>query len=115
MEKQTFIEKPVTILDLGTGFSNVHLNISEVFDDNIEEDINKYSADINKYSADVLRVENPVTRSSIISAIINEKFSYDFREAALRKGIENKADADYVTFNNFAEEVKKMVTDAGIL
>lgn len=104
MEKQTFIEKPVTILDLGTGFSNVHLNISELGDDNI-----------NKYSADVLRVENPVTRSSIISAIIKEKFSYDFREAALRKGIENKADADYITFNNFAEEVKRMVTDAGII
>ena len=70
---------------------------------------------ISKYSADVIRVENPATRDRIISAIIKEQFTYDFREAALRKGIENNSDPDYVTFNTFAEEVKRLVSDARII
>ena len=108
MEKQIFIERPVTILDLGTGFSNVHLNIADVINDNADDNT-------SKFSADVIRIENPATSDRIISAIIKEQFSYDFREAALRKGIENNNDPDYVAFNTFAEGVKRMVSDAGIL
>ena len=108
MEKQLFIERPVTILDLGTGFSNIHLNVADVINDSADENI-------SKFSADVIRIENPATRDRIISAIIKEQFSYDFREAALRKGIENNTDPDYVAFNIFAEEVKRMVSDAGII
>lgn len=108
MEKQIFVERPVTILDLGTGFSNIHLNVADVINDSADENI-------SKFSADVIRIENPATRDRIISAIIKEQFSYDLREAALRKGIENNTDPDYIAFNTFAEDVKRMVSDAGII
>ena len=111
MEKQIFNERPETILDLGTGNSNVHLNITEV-------DIPEMGPDglINtiKYQADVIRIENPATRDRIISAIIKDRFTTDFREAALRKGIEDKTDSDYILFNNYAESVKDMCTASGI-
>lgn len=111
MEKQIFNERPETILDLGTGNSNVHLNITEV-------DIPEMGTDglINtiKYQADVIRIENPATRGRIISAIIKDRFTTDFREAALRKGIEDKTDSDYILFNNYAESVKDMCTASGI-
>ena len=108
MEKQLFIERPVTILDLGTGFSNIHLNVADVINDNADDNT-------SKFSADVIRIENPATRDRIISAIIKEQFSYDFRESALRKSIENNTDLDYVAFNTYAEDVKRMVSDAGII
>lgn len=108
MEKQIFVERPVTILDLGTGFSNIHLNVADVINDNADDNT-------SKYSADVIRIENPATRDRIISAIIKEQFSYDFREAALRKGIENNTDPDYIAFNTFAEEVKTMCTESCIV
>ena len=112
MEKQIFNERPETILDLGTGNSNVHLNITEV-------DIPEMGPEgllINsiKYQADVIRIENPASRDRIISAIIKDRFTTDFREAALRKGIEDKNDSDYVLFNNYAESVKDMCTESGI-
>ena len=111
MEKQVFNERPETVLDLGTGNSNVCLNITEV---DIPEMGPDGLIDTIKYQADVIRIENPATRDRIISAIIKDRFTTDFREAALRKGIEDKTDSDYVLFNNYAESVKDMCTASGI-
>lgn len=112
MEKQTFEERPGVVLDLGTGNSNVHLNITEI--DIPEMGPDGSLVNVTKYQADVVRVANPVTRDSVVSAIIKDRFTADFREAALRKGIENKTDSDYVLFNDYAELVKSMCTKSGI-
>lgn len=111
MEKQVFNERPETVLDLGTGNSNVHLNITEV---DVPEMSPHGLINTIKYQADVIRIENPATRDRIISEIIKDRFTTDFREAALRKGIEDKTDSDYVLFNNYAESVKDMCTASGI-
>ena len=100
MEKLIFDSIPETIQDLGTGYSLVHLNVE---------------SDGELYSALVARVDHPVTRDRVIAAFIRVEFSDDAREAALRKGIADKTDADYVAFNKYSEDVKKWCTDAGIL
>ena len=100
MEKLIFDSIPETIQDLGTGHSLVHLNVE---------------SDGEQYSALVVRVEHPVTRDRVIAAFICAEFSDDAREAALRKGIADKTDADYLEFNKYSEHVKKWCTDAGIL
>jgi len=114
MERQKFTaEKPETILDLGTGYSNIHLNITEMIEGIVDED--GKSKDETVWLADVIRVANPPHRDAIISAIVRDRFTDDFREAALRKGILDQKDSDYVLFNSYAEDVKKMVTDAGVI
>lgn len=101
MEKLIFDSIPETIQDLGTGHSLVHLNVQEEAD--------------NQFSALVVRVEHPVTRDRVISGFIRAEFSDDAREAALRKGIADKTDADYLVFNEYSEDVKKWCTEAGIV
>ena len=100
MEKLIFDSIPETIQDLGTGHSLVHLNVE---------------SDGELYSALVVRVEHPVTRDRVIAAFIRAEFSDDAREAALRKGIADKIDADYLAFNKYSEDVKQWCTEAGVI
>ena len=100
MERLVFDSIPETIQDLGTGHSLVHLNVQE--------------AD-NQVSALVVRVEHPVTRDRVISSFIRAEFSDDAREAALRKGIADNTDPDYLAFNAYSENVKRWCTEAGIV
>ena len=101
MEKLIFDSIPETIQDLGTGHSLVHLNVKEESD--------------NQVSALVVRVEHPVTRDKVIAAFVRAEFSDDAREAALRKGIADKTDIDYLAFNKYSEDVKRWCTEAGII
>ena len=101
MERLVFDSIPETIQELGTGNSLVHLNVQEEAD--------------NQVSALVVRIEHPVTRDRVIAAFIRAEFSDDAREAALRKGIADKTDADYLAFNQYSEDVKKWCTEAGII
>ena len=100
MEKLIFDSIPETIQDLGTGHSLVHLNVE---------------SDEELYSALVVRVEHPVTRDRVIASFIRAEFSDDAREAALRKGIADNTDPDYLAFNQYSDDVKKWCTEAGIL
>lgn len=101
MEKLIFDSIPETIQDLGTGYSLVHLNVKQEAD--------------NQVSALVVRVEHPVTRDRVIAAFIRAEFTDDAREAALRKGIADKNDSDYLAFNAYSEAVKGWCTEAGII
>ena len=100
MERLIFDSIPETIQELGTGHSLVHLNVQE--------------AD-NQVSALVVRVEHPVTRDRVISNFIRAEFSDDSREAALRKGIADNTDPDYLAFNAYSENVKRWCAEAGIV
>ena len=100
MEKLIFDSIPETIQDLGTGHSLVHLNVE---------------SDEELYSALVVRVEHPVTRDRVIASFIRAEFSDDAREAALRKGIADNTDPDYLAFNQYSDDVKHWCTEAGIL
>ena len=100
MERLIFDSIPETIQDLGTGYSLVHLNIA---------------SDGELYSALVVRVEHPVTRDRVISSFIRAQFTDDAREAALRKGIADNTDPDYLAFNQYSEDVKRWCTEVGIV
>ena len=101
MEKLIFDSIPETIQDLGTGHSLVHLNI--------QEEAN------NQVSALVVRVEHPVTRDKVIAAFIRAEFDDDARESALRKGIADNTNPDYLVFNKHSEDVKRWCNEAGIV
>ena len=101
MEKLIFDSIPETIQDLGTGHSLVHLNVKQEAD--------------NQVSALVVRVEHPVTRDKVIAAFIRAEFDDNAREAALRKGIADNTNHDYLAFNKYSEDVKKWCTEAGIV
>lgn len=59
-----FDQEPARVLDLGTGCSNVHLNIEPV---NVQEtDFDGNAVEVVKYKADILRVANPATEDRII-------------------------------------------------
>ena len=101
MEKIIFDSLPETIQELGTGHSLVHLNVKQEAD--------------NQFSALVVRVEHPVTRDRVIAAFIRAEFSDDAREAAIRKGIADNTDPDYLAFNAYSENVKRWCTEVGII
>ena len=101
MERLVFDSIPETVQDLGTGHSLVHLNVQEEAD--------------NQFSALVVRVEHPVTRDRVISNFIRAEFSDDAREAALRKGIADNTNPDYLAFNQYSDNVKRWCTEAGFI
>ena len=101
MERLVFDSIPETIQDLGTGHSLVHLNVQEEAE--------------TWLSALVVRIEHPVTRDRVIAGFIRAQFTDDAREAALRKGIADSTDPDYLAFNQYSEDVKRWCTEAGIV
>ena len=101
-----FDEQPTFIQDLGSGYSNVHLNIKQVDCIEHDEESNK-DVKVKKWSADVQKVDNPVTYEKTVTLAIKEEFPNGEDEAALRKGIVNPKDEDFVKLNSFAEYVKK--------
>lgn len=59
-----FDQQPERVLDLGTGYSNVHLNIEQVAVH--EADIEGNVSDVVKYKADVIRITNSATEENIL-------------------------------------------------
>lgn len=92
--------RPNTIEPVGNGSYNVNYNVTESL----------YN-DSKSYNYEAVTVWGYPIYESVVSEIIKEKFSYDYREAAIRKGIVNPNDPDYIAFNDFAENTKLMVKD----
>lgn len=106
MEKELiFDEKPPFILDLGSGYSNVHLNIEEIMLPSYADE--DHYVLTKKFKADVQRVKNPVSYDKVVDAAIKDEFPNGAEEAALRKGIIDKNDTDYLKLNKFAEDIKQ--------
>lgn len=100
-----FEERPKFIKDLGSGYSNVYLNVKEIEVETTEEET-KETFKQKKWQADVQRVKNPVTYEKVVDSAIREEFPNGAEEAALRKGIVNPKDSDFVKLNIFAESIK---------
>lgn len=90
--------KPETIEAIGNGNYFFNYNIEE-----IEKE------DGISYNYLQIETKGYPTYDSIVSTIIKENFSYDFREAAIRNGISNPNDEDFIRFNTFAENTKSMI------
>ena len=90
--------KPEIIENIGNGNYFFNYNIEEYIEDNFI-----------KYKYDQIELLDYPNYDNIVSEIIKNKFSYDFREAAIRKGIVNQNDTDFIIFNSFAEETKQLI------
>lgn len=89
---------------------DMQLNLSlSLFDEPETDDMGNIVQEkfVKKWKADVQRVKNPVSYDKTVDAAIKDEFPNGEEEAALRKGILNKLDPDYVKLNEFAESVKQ--------
>lgn len=101
MTKQLFDSRPEAILDLGTGCFNIHFNIEEVQENEIDD--NENIVTVTKYQADVMRVSD-VSYSGIVNAMIRNKYSLD-QEFALQRQREIKSE-EFFHYNSFCELCK---------
>lgn len=103
-----FLEQPPFIEDLGSGYSNVNLNRTVVLEPvPIEIGEENTSKMRQMWKADVQRVKNPVTYDKTVDAAVRDEFPDGASDAALRKGITDKNDPDFIKLNEFAEFVKQ--------
>lgn len=96
--------KPFTVEAVGNGSYTVNYNV-------VEAVITENGIERLSYDYDTVTVWGKPTYESVVSEIIKERYNYDFREAAVRKGIANPNDQDYITFNEFAENTKIMAKE----
>jgi hypothetical protein len=110
MQRNVQISENVFIKDLGTGYSYVNFYRSVVVPDNApeEEEVVEY------YAQEQYRVKNPANYPAIVNAVVQENYPHGADQAALRKGIANPEDADFVSFNAFVEQVKQECKNEGI-
>ena len=97
MQKNVQINEDKFIQDLGTGFSLVNFDRKKETVDNV----------VTITAGEQYRVKNPATYSSIVNSVVKETYKDGADEAALRKGILNSYDNDFIEFNNFVELVKQ--------
>ncbi len=95
--------------------SNIRPEIIERYDEshylyriNITEEVNDNGL---TYVWDEYVVEQPITRDKVIDAIIKDKYRDGASEAAIRKGVIDKNDSDFVEFYNFVESLKAQLGD----
>ena len=58
-----------------------------------------------------LTLERPVTRDRIINLAVSENYPDGASEAAIRKGIVDKNDPDFISFNNFVDNIKGQIDE----
>lgn len=80
------------MLDLGTGNSNVHLNIEQVIVQ--ETDLDGNVSEVLKYKADVIRITNPATEENILKQVkeqmIDEIKAYDKSDKVNSFSVQNE-------------------------
>lgn len=115
MQKNVQINADVFIEDLGTGHSYVNFDrrVEEVTDQQIggETPPAGHSAII---AAEQYRVKNPATRARIIDTVIQANYPDGEDAAALRKGIVDANNPDFIAFNAFVEGIKVKCATEGI-
>ena len=110
MQKNVQISADVFIEDLGTGFSYVN------FDRRTEQVTDPQSEETRSViiAAEQYRVKNPIASSRIIDTVIRANY-YDGEDvAALRKGIVDANNPDFIAFNEFVEGIKVKCATEGI-
>lgn len=106
MTKQLFDTRPEPILDLGTGYFNVHLNITPIIVDEVDEDGNAIK--VEKFECDVMRTNN-VTYGALVNTLIRKKYTID-AELALQRQMNIKVD-EFAEYNDYCETSKAMVRE----
>lgn len=107
MEKNLQFSEEPKVTPWGNKMSNVPLNVKE------ETMTNEKGEEDKHWSADVLlKVNNPVTKDSIVDAVIAEKYD----EATQKRIMRNFArddDAEVAAFKKLVEDITKAAEEAG--
>lgn len=111
MQENVLISENVFIQDLGTGYSYVNFGRTEK---TIPLDGESSEERVEYYASRQYRVKNPADYPTIVNAVVKENYQHGADEAALRKGILNPDDEDFVNFNSFVEQVKECCRNEGI-
>ena len=111
MQKDVQLSENLFIQDLETGFSYVNFDrrIEEIKDPETGEVAGTVPVAGSQY-----RIANPATYDRIVDAVVRENFPDGADQAALRKGIVDSENADFVAFNLFVESIKQKCKDEGI-
>lgn len=106
MQKNVVIEQRKLVQDLGTGKSYINLFVKEepVYDDEL-------GVSIQIVAGQQLTLDHPVTRDRVIDLAVRANYPDGASEAAIRKGIVNKNDPDFIAFNNFVDNIKAQIDE----
>jgi hypothetical protein len=110
MQKDVQLSENLFIQDLGTGFSYVNFDrrIEDVKDMETDEVSGTVTVAGSQY-----RIPNPASYDRIVDAVVCENFPDGADQAALRKGIIDSENADFVAFNAFVESTKQKCRNEG--
>jgi hypothetical protein len=104
MQEHVQIQENSFIQDLGTGFSYINFD--------------RYIKDVDGegvvYATEQYKVQNPATYETIVDQVVQVKFCDGRSQAAIRKGIINAQDVDFIEFNSFVEAIKQKCKDEGV-
>lgn len=104
MQKNVQINEDKFIQDLETGFVLVNFDRKET-----TENDKKIIVAGEQY-----RLKSPATYSSIVNTVVKENYKNGDDEAAIRKGIIDKNNPEFVAFNEFVKMIKLKCKNEGI-
>lgn len=108
MVKQIFDERPESIQDLGTGYFNIHFNIEEVTEQQVDEDTGE-PEDVTRYSANVERVSS-LEYGDIVCKLIRKRYTESQELALLRqRDMKSVEFDDYYSYCEDCKEVARVV------
>jgi len=111
MQKNVHLSENVFIQDLGSGFS--YVNFDRTIEDITDQTTGHVTGTI-PVAGMQYRIENPATYDRIVDTVIKENFPDGSDQAALRKGIINAENADFIAFNTFVEQIKFKCKNEGL-
>lgn len=110
MQKDVQLNEDVFIQDLGSGYSYVN------FDRRIEDITDPETGEVTEtvIAGEQYRVKNPATYEKIVDQVTKQVYPDGQDQSALRKGIRDANDPDYIAFDAFVENIKQKCKDEGI-
>ena len=106
MQKNVVIQDRRLVHDLGTGRAYINLFVTEEEVEDVEGNMVEQIV-----AGQQLTLDEPITRARIINLAVHNNYPDGASEAAIRKGIIDPHDPDFVAFNNFVKHVKQQIDE----
>lgn len=106
MQKNVVIQDKRLVHDLGTGRAYINLFIKTQEFEDMDGGIIKQIV-----AGQQLTLAKPFTRARIINLAVQANYPDGASEAAVRKGIADPLNPDFVAFNDFVESIKIQIDE----
>lgn len=118
MTKQLFDTRPEPILDLGTGYFNVHLNITPITVDEVDEDGNAIK--VEKFECDVMRTNDitfAATQRQLRLELLQRGITSSQIESVINQMDEPARTAALIEFNHasYFDRENPLIAQIGLL